>query len=162
MDAVIVGVRLIHVVFGAVWVGAVFITTFYLGPAVQEAGPEGGKVMAAMQRRGVMTVMPLMALGNLLSGLWLYWRFSGGFQAAYFQSPMGRAYALGGAAAIVAWALGVTVMRPAMLRSVALAQTQGPAAPEVQKLRARATTAGRAVAVLLLGAVVAMAVGRYL
>src|ERR687891_465683 len=45
--------RLVHVVFGALWVGMVVFTTFFLAPAVQDTGPDGGKVMAALQRRGI-------------------------------------------------------------------------------------------------------------
>lgn len=161
MDAAIVVMRLFHVVLGAAWLGMVVFTAFFLSPAVAETGPDGGKVMAALQRRGVMTVMPILALATLLSGVWLYWRFSAGFAAGYVNSPMGRAYAIGGAAAIVAYGLGIAVMRPAMLRAMTLVQTLGPAAPEVVRLRTRSTRVGRLVAVLLLGAAAAMAVGRY-
>jgi hypothetical protein len=162
MDVLMVTLRLTHVVLGAVWVGMIVLTTFFLAPAIEDSGPEGGKVMAALQRRGIMTVLPIIALGTLLSGIWLYWRFSGGFQNAYLQTPMGLAYALGGGAAILAYVLGITIMRPAMLRASSLGQTLGPTAPEVQRLRARGTTISRVVAVLLLFSVAAMAVGRYL
>ncbi len=46
--------RLVHVVFGAVWVGMMAFTVIFLTPAVRDVGPEGGKVMTALQRRGVM------------------------------------------------------------------------------------------------------------
>src|ERR687891_2534230 len=95
--------RLVHVVFGALWVGMVVFTTFFLAPAVQDTGPDGGKVMAALQRRGIMTAMPIFALGTLLSGIWLYWRLSGGFQAGYLTSPSGLPFGLGGAAGLLAY-----------------------------------------------------------
>ena len=74
MDPLVIVLRLIHVVAGALWVGMVTFVTYYLQPALQEAGPEGGKVMAALQRRGIMTVMPILAVATLVSGLWLYLR----------------------------------------------------------------------------------------
>jgi uncharacterized membrane protein len=162
--------RLVHVVLGAVWVGMAVFTAFFLTPAFQDAAPDGAKVMAALQRRGMMTVMPILALGTLLSGIWLYWRVSGGFQAGYVTSPGGLTFGLGGAAALLAYGIGMTVMRPSMLRAVALSQTLGPTTTsrereermaEIQRLRARGAAAGRWVAGLLVAAVAAMAVGRY-
>lgn len=162
--------RLIHVVLGALWVGMMVFTAFFLGPAIQDAGPDGGKVMAALQRRGLMTVTPILALGTLLSGIWLYWRVSGGFQSGYVTSPGGLAFGLGGAAALLAYGIGMIVMRPSMLRVAALAQTLDSATPrereermaEMQRLRARGAAVSRWVAGLLVAAVAAMAVGRYL
>ena len=61
MDPLVIVLRLIHVVAGALWVGMVTFATYFLQPALQESGPEGGKVMAAVQRRGLMTVMPILA-----------------------------------------------------------------------------------------------------
>ena len=81
------------------------------------------------------------------------------------------AFGLGGLAAIAAFLTGMIVMRPAMMRAVALAQSLGASATpeerqrvgaESQRLRARAAVAGKAVNHLLFFAVAAMAVARYL
>jgi hypothetical protein len=171
MDPLLITLRLVHIVLGVVWVGMVVFTSVFLMPAVQDAGPEGGKVMAALQRRGVMTVMPLLALGTLLSGAWLYWRASVGLQTAWITSRPGLAFGLGGIAAIVAYVLGVVVMRPAMLRVTALSQglvslgtdpERAERMGEIKRLRARGTLASRTVAALLIVAAAAMAVARYL
>jgi len=170
MNLLLVALRLVHVVLGVLWVGTVVFTAAYLTPAIQDTGPDGAKVMAALQRRGIMTVLPILAFGTLLSGIWLYWRGSAGFQGGYLTSPVGLAFGLGGVASLLAYALGITVMRPAMLRAVALAQAAGAAtaeererrAGEIQRLRARGAAAGRWVAMLLVASVAAMAVARYL
>jgi uncharacterized membrane protein len=171
VDPLVIVLRLIHVVAGALWVGMVTFVTYYLQPAVQEAGPEGGKVMAAIQRRGIMTVMPILAAATLVSGLWLYLRAAAGQHGAFARSGPGMAFGLGGLAAIAAFLIGVFVMRPAMLQAMALAQSLGPSATpeerqrvgaESQRLRARAGAVGKAVNHLLLFAVAAMAVARYL
>jgi uncharacterized membrane protein len=171
VDPLVIVLRLIHVVSGAIWVGMVTFVTYYLQPAVQEAGPEGGKVMGAIERRGVMTVMPILAVATLISGLWLYLRAAGGQHAAFARSGPGMAFGLGGLAAIAAWLTGMIVLRPAMMKAMALAQSLGPSATpeerqrigaESQRLRARATTASKAVTHLLLLAIAAMAVARYL
>jgi hypothetical protein len=171
VDLLVVFLRFVHVVAGAIWVGMVVLTTFFLMPAIQDVGPDGGKVMAAVQRRGLMTVMPILALGALISGIWLYVRAAAGMHAEYARSPVGMAFGLGGLAAIAAWVLGVAVLRPSMLKAMALGQSLGPSASaeerqsvmaEAQRLRARAAAASRATAYLLLFAVSAMAVARYL
>lgn len=158
MDPLVIILRLIHIVAGALWVGMATFATYYLQPAVQEVGPEGGKVMAAVQRRGLMTVMPILAVATLISGLWLYLRAAGDQHAAYASSGPGLAFGLGGVAAIAGWVLGMFVMRPAMMKAMAL----GPGDAEAQRLRARAQTAGKAMTHLLFFAVAAMAVARYL
>ncbi|MGH7519023.1 MAG: hypothetical protein ACREOC_16420 [Gemmatimonadales bacterium] len=163
--------RLVHIVLGVLWVGMMVFTVVFLTPAVQDAGPDGGKVMTALQRRGVMTVMPILALGTLLSGIWLYWRASAGFHPSYVASRVGLAFGLGGLASLIAYGLGMTVMRPAMLRATTLAQALGSAKTEpereaqtveIQRLRARGAAVARLVALLLILAVAAMAVARYL
>lgn len=171
MDPLIIVLRLLHVVGGALWVGMVTFATYFLQPALQETGPEGGKVMAALQRRGIMTVMPILAAVTLISGLWLYLRAAAGGHAEFARSGTGMAFGLGGLAAIVAWLVGMFVMRPAMMKGVALMQSLGPSASaeerqragaEAQRLRGRAAVAGKATMHLLLFAVAAMAVARYI
>jgi hypothetical protein len=166
----LVVLRLVHVVFGAIWVGMAVFAALFLAPAVQDAGPEGGKVMAALQRRGIMTVIPVLGLGTLISGFWLYWRMSAGLHPGVITSRTGLAFGLGGLAALLAFALGMGVARPAMMRAGALMQSAQSGAneerqrlmAEVMRLRARSAVASRASAWLLIAAVAAMAVGRYL
>jgi uncharacterized membrane protein len=148
--------RFAHVFFGALWVGMMVMTTFFVGPAVEEAGPEGGKVMAGLMRRRVLMLMPLFALITLISGFWLFSKLGRGFMA----TSMGKAFAFGGALALLAFVIGMAAARPAMMRAQRLAQSGGSPA-EVQQLRARANVLGRVVAVLLLIALAAMAVARY-
>ena len=170
MDPLVIILRLVHVVSGAIWVGMVVFTTFFLMPAIQEAGPDGGKVMAAVQRRGLMTFMPILAIATIVSGLWLYVRDAAGMHAEFARSPVGMAFGLGGLAAIVAFALGIVVLRPSMMKAAALAQSLAQASPdqrqstmaEVERLRTRATKTSKAVAHLMLFTVAAMAVARYL
>jgi hypothetical protein len=171
VDLLVIVLRLTHVVAGSLWVGMATFVTYFFQPALQEAGPEGGKVMMAVQRRGIMTIMPSLAVATLISGLWLYVRAAGGDHGAFARSGPGMAFGLGGLAAIAAFVLGMVVMRPAMMKSVALAQSLGPSATpderqrvgaEAQRLRARGSVSGKAVTHLLFFAVAAMAVARYL
>ena len=171
MSTLILVLRLVHVVAGALWAGIAIFTTVFLKPDVQETGREGGAVMAAVQRRGLMTVLPALALATIVSGLWLYWLVSGGLRPAFLTSPVGLGLGVGGLASMLAYALGIGVTRPAMIRVAELMEGLGsaPTAPdretrlaEIQRLRARAAAAARVIAALLVLSLAGMAVARYL
>ncbi len=171
MSPLIVTLRLLHIVLGVFWAGTLIFVAMYLVPSVREAGPDGMKVMAAIQRRRFLDVMPAVATVTILSGLWLYWRISGGFNLAWMMTPMGLALGIGGLLSITAFIIGVGVMRPATLRAGALARemSSAPEGPDrdaqqrqVQQLRMRSVKAGRVVALLLLATTALMAVARYL
>lgn len=162
--------RILHIVLGAVWVGMFVFMTFFLGPALQESGPAGGPVMGAIQKRGIMVVLPVIALLTLISGFWMFLRVSGG-DGDFMRSRAGMALGTGGVLALVAFIIGFTVTRPAMIRTAALMQSLGPSTPEAERatvmaqvgrLRARSASVGRVIAVLLLAALMLMAVARYL
>ena len=162
--------RFAHVLFGALWVGMMAFQTFFLMPALAELGPDAGKFMGALMRRRIPIILPIIALITLVSGFWLFQRLSGGAAAGLMRTPMGLAFGSGGLAALLAFLLGIVVVRPAMMRSTELAQSLASAPPaervtrsaEIQRLRARGTMAGWVVMVLLLYALGAMAVARYL
>jgi uncharacterized membrane protein len=169
MDPVLLLARLLHVLLGVFWVGAVLFTTLFLVPAMQDAGPDAGKVMAGLLRRRFMDVLPVVAIITILSGFWLYWHVSSGFSPEYMGSRSGMAFGTGGAITLIAFIIGFMIMRPAMTRAATLAPSAAQAAPEaraaqmaeVQALRQRGAQAGRWVAGLLTLAAVTMAIGRY-
>ena len=143
--------------------------TAFIVPSVRDAGPDGAKVSAGLMRRRVTDVMPVAAVLTILSGLYLYWRVSGGFGAAYMGSPMGMTYGVGAVASVVALVLGLGIIRPSMLKAAAISRRVAEApesdraglSEEAQRVRARAATAGQIVAWLLVIAVLTMAIGRY-
>lgn len=160
MDPLVIVLRFVHVVFGALWVGMVAFVTFFLMPALQASGPEGGKVMAAVNRRGFMTALPILAIGALISGFWLYYILGAGDPAAFGRSPRGMTLALGGLAALIAWVIGMTVVRPSMLKAMQLDEQKD--LEEIRRLRVRGFKASKALTHLLLFALATMAVARYL
>ena len=103
--------RFAHVFFGALWVGMMAFQTFFLMPALAEVGPDAGKVMAALMRRRIPVILPIVALITLVSGFWLFQRLSGGAAAGLMRTPMGLAFGSGGLAALLAFLLGIVVMR---------------------------------------------------
>ena len=162
--------RFAHVFFGALWVGMMAFQTFFLMPALADVGPDAGKLMAALMRRRLPVILPIVALITLVSGFWLFQRLSGGAAAGLMRTPMGLAFGSGGLAALLAFLVGIVVLRPAMMRSTELAQSLASAAPderaartaEIQRLRARAAMTTWVVMILLFYTLSAMAVARYL
>jgi len=161
--------RFLHVVSGALWVGMFGFMTFFLMPAFAEVGPDGAKLQAALVKRRIPVIMPVIALVTLLSGFWMYQRLSGGAIGALLKTPVGLTFGLGGLAALLAFVVGIGLARPFMMRSMKLAEQMTTASPadrssimaEMQKLRVRGATVNRVVMALLLFALAAMAVARY-
>jgi uncharacterized membrane protein len=160
-------VRFLHVLAGAMWVGMAVFSAFFLMPAIQETGPDGGKVMAALERRGVVALIPIIVSISILSGLWLYWRYTGGFTPEISRSHAGMAFGAGGAIAIVAAIIGIAVVSRSLAKATALAKQvmtmpeagRASAMTAVQQLRKRAMTAARIVAVLVIVVIGLMSVG---
>jgi uncharacterized membrane protein len=148
--------RLVHVVVGVFWAGTVIFNAWLLAPALRDAGPEGGKVMGALAKRGLMVILPIAGILTILSGLWLYRHASVGFDHAYMRSRSGMTYGIGMVATLIAFMIGILVVRPTMAKL----PTVDPA--EAPKLRARAATSSAIVALLVGVTVICMAVGRYL
>ena len=103
-------IRVLHVLLAAIWLGIAFFVSFFLGPALGESGVAGGQVMAALGRRGTQKFIPSVAGLTVLSGLWLYWRFTGGFEPAVSRTPAGMAFGIGGVAGLIAAIVGGAVV----------------------------------------------------
>jgi uncharacterized membrane protein len=169
MDVLFMVWRVIHILLGVLWVGAIFMIVVFVGPAIADAGPDGAKVMGALVKRRVLNIVPTFAAITIVSGLWLYSRDSSGFQGEWLGSRMGMTLGTGAVLSLVGFVIGLTVMRPSTLRAVALGQSlaqlpeaeRGAVMAQIQQLRGRAAMAGRVVAVLLILAVLTMAVARY-
>ena len=165
--------RLIHVVLGVFWVGAVIFVTLFLLPSLRATG--GPTAGAVMQQLAQVRRLPLWLMGattlTLLSGIGLYWHDSAGFTSStWLASGPGRTFGLGGALAIAAAVLGMAVNSPTAKRLGAVAgriQASGrPPSPEdaaeVQRLQGRLATASLFVMGLVVLATTAMALARYM
>ncbi len=171
MMAETIVLRLIHVLGGIFWVGTMAYNTFFLVPAFAAAGPQAtGSITKVLRDRHLFTVLPTVAILVMLSGIRLMQLTSSNFAAAWFHSPSGMTYAIGGAAAIVGFLVGMFIGRPAMMRMSALLGERASAPADrhatldatITALRARTSVANAVVSVLLLGSAGAMAVARYL
>jgi uncharacterized membrane protein len=168
---VVLLLRLFHIGSGVFWVGGILLFARFLFPTARALGPAAGPVMDHMNR---VLKLPNALLGaaivNILSGVMLYWRDSGGFQGAWMRTGTGMTFGTGGLLAILALVIGVTVNRPTAERMGALGASiqakGGPPSPEqsaeMQRLMNRLGTALRMISVLLVLATAAMALARYI
>jgi len=162
--------RLLHIILGVFWVGAVTFIAFLLVPSLRAAGPAGGAVMEQLIARR----MPLWLMGaailTVLSGFGLYWHDSAGFSSStWLASGPARTFGFGAVMAVIAVVVGMAVNSPAASRLGALgARIKAAGRPpspdelaEIQRLQQRLARASVLQALLLLLAAAAMAVARY-
>lgn len=171
MKAELLTLRVIHILGGIFWVGSMLYTTFFLVPAIRSSPAVAGPVMAGLQKRRLFTILPVVALLTIFSGIRLLWIASAGFDDSYLSTSTGRAFSVGAGAAIVAFLLSVLVSRPGFVKvgklgaSLAAAtdeSTRQPLMAEMERINKRVATANAIVAVLLLLTAVTMATARYL
>lgn len=162
--------RLVHVLGGIFWVGGGLYSTLFMMPALGKAGPAMAPIMAELMRRKLFTVLPVVALLTMLSGLRLLWIVSGGFGAGYFGTASGLTYSIAGGASIVGFLAAMFYARPAGVRLGALMPTLAALTGEA-KTKAEAEAAAlrnqnalwTAIAMgLLTVSAIGMSVARYL
>ena len=147
-------VRAAHVLLAALWVGAVGFVTFLLLPAVTDSGPAGGTVMGALARRKMHVFMASIGGLTVLTGFYLYYRFTGGFDPALSGSRGAIVFGFGGICGTIALIIGGAVVG----RNAKKIEEPGA---DVAALRARIRTSSRLVLILQLIAAGLMAIGHY-
>ena len=76
--------RLVHVVSGAFWFGAVFTNFLFVQPAVLGLGPDGQRVMVHVLRdRRFLDVVLGSAVLTAIAGAILFWRDSNGLDVGF-------------------------------------------------------------------------------
>lgn len=164
-------VRAIHVLFGAVWVGIAVFAAWIITPLAESLGPDAVKVNAIMRKRGFIAGMPILAGTTILTGVALYYRFTGHFSPEGLRSHAAMVYGTGGVLGIISLLIGALVISRSMIKAetVSKAAAGAKSADERNRmladaaaLRARAGAAGNLIAVLLIITVLLMATGLYL
>ena len=157
-------IRVLHVLGACVWLGAAFFAAWFLMPAMRDIGPDAGKVMVAVQKRGWTIVLPVIATTTVLSGFWLYRPYMG----AEGNASMYLGY--GGVVGVIALILGAGVVSPSLAKatrlSAEIATMADPAAKAkavmtANQLRARAMTFARGVSLLVILAAILMTIAMY-
>ena len=162
MYVLLLVMRTIHILSGVFWVGTMLFLVRLLFPAIRDGGPRAGSIMVNLAHAKAMTAIPIAGSLAILSGLYLYWHDSGGFNMSFMRTGMGMTYATGGLTAIIAMMIGGGVVRRRMVSWIALLQE-----PSVDEAALRTAQEGVAavagiVVILLTITGVAMAIGRYM
>jgi len=166
---VIALLRVIHIAFGAFWLGGAVTLGFFVLPMVKVSSPIDGQFVTQLIARTrlptLLTVMTIAGAIATLAGVTLYtviWAGTG------FSGPA-RWYAIGGHIAIVVVILAGAVVVPAAHKLGGISRTlAGQEYPptarqnaERKRLMNRITWATQLSAVLLIITVALMAIGRY-
>jgi hypothetical protein len=169
VTTVFLSVRVLHILLGAIWLGMAFFAVVFLMPAVRDAGPDGGKVMMGIGKRRLPAFIASISGLTVLTGLWLYWRFTDGFSPAASASMGARIFGAGGVLGIIATALAGAVVGKNMKRAIALVTELQTAEPsrhgalvtQISTHRDKAAAGARIVLVLLIATTILMATGHY-
>lgn len=162
--------RTVHIVAGALWVGAAVFHFFFVTPTVQALGPVGPKfTQELMGKRRFPMFMNMASALTILAGGLLYWATSGGFSGAWLRSGPGIGFTLGSLVALVVYGIGFFLIRPRAARMGVLGQeialAGGPPTPgqgaELHRLDQEMVRIEKIDVVLLLAALILMATARY-
>lgn len=164
-------IRLLHVLLAAVWLGGLALLVLFVLPADKEAGPAAAPLVGAIARRGLNAFMGAVGGITVLTGIYLYWRYTGGFAPELSATRSAMVFGAGGIAGIVAVILGGVLVA----RNIARMDERGgramtlPEGPERTALLAesaaagdRALSGGRLVLALQAIALGCMAIGHYI
>ena len=166
---VILVLRIAHVGGGVIWVGSAILYLFLLIPAARSAERAGEKFMQTLGPR-LGKMIGIVTTVTVLSGALLYARYLAGGISVMWTTHAGQAFTVGALAAVGSYAIGATVFGKTQEKISALRaamQSAGdPPKPEqvaeVKRLQSFLMKAYRIDFILLVIAMVAMAVARYL
>ncbi len=162
-----IALRIIHIVFSVFWAGTVIFATLILIPQLRALGPAIERpTMKALLRitSPTMMVSSLIVLGT---GIAIALRMHGGSLDTFLTTGWGLAMFTGFIAVVIAVIIGFGVMAPAGFRMEKLGRSiegRDPTPDEAQqldRLNARVRIGDRINFVLILIALVAMPVSRF-
>ncbi|MBI4673054.1 MAG: hypothetical protein HY741_15475 [Chloroflexi bacterium] len=167
MDILFLLLRVIHIFASVFWVGSAWLLTFFLGPAAQALGPDGGKFMGLLTTRYRLPIYISIAAGlTVLAGLIMYFIWYG---IAALGTPDGLTFAIGGVIGLVAAGIGGGLVGPTSLKIARLGEEMAragkPPAPgqiaEMNALQKRLSTASLWSAIFVSLSLLLMAIARY-
>ena len=163
-------IRSAHVLVAGLWIGSTVFGGALLMPAIDAAGAPGGLVMMRLVKKGYATYMSAISLTTLATGVYLLWRFTGGFDPSVAATHAGMAFGAGGAAGILAGIIGAIVVGRSARELSGLARlaalpvedpARGLVVQRSAQLRQRMKAGTQVVIGLQSVAIVFMAVGHY-
>ena len=171
-NSYLIAFRILHIVAGVAWGGAVFLFVVFVQPSAAAIGPAAGPFMQELLgRRKLVNKILWLAAITIVGGLFLYWHNwqEAGSLGDWVGTPFGRGLTIGSISAIVAFLIGLLGTKPGVDRLMALsrqAADAGGAAPpelgqEIQRMQARLRALARTNLAFVTVAVLTMATARY-
>ena len=163
--------RAAHVLLAAIWFGAVTANVFFVIPAIQEAKGAGGQVMGILTRRGYITFLQAVSGIVTLTGFYLYYHLTQGFDPIVSGSMPARVFGAGGVAGFIAsfvgpMFVGRNMKKIGQLMTKASPMADGPEKgallAQVEGLRAQAGLWSKITLALMTIALLTMSVGHYI
>ena len=163
--------RVVHVLAAVLWVGAAWLFTFFLEPALASMGPAAGPFIDELvEKRKVPIAITIAATFTVLGGLFLYWHDWQlyGSLGDFVGSAFGLSLTVGAVAAIAAYLAGFFGIKPRAERMSALSKeiraAGGPPSEaqqsEMRTVQEQMRMISRVDFVLLIIAVLGMATAR--
>jgi len=168
-NSLIVVLRFLHIIAGALWVGAGVTQSLLFIPAIASSGSAGQMVMKKLGPR-FHAFMAIMSNITILAGIVLYSRFivATGMEWIWSTGP-GITFTLGALAGITSFVIGATFFAPTQKKVAALeleiqkaGQPDASQMARMNNLQTSIIKVGKIDFVLMLFALGAMAVARYL
>ena len=157
-------IRVIHVLGACIWLGAAFFAAWFLLPALRDAGPDAAKVMAGVQKRGWVAILPIIATTTVLSGFYLYRPYMGA------EGNAAKYLGFGGIVGVIALVIGAGLLSRFMNQAIKLsasaatmsdATARAAAINQANVLRAKALMWAKVVSVLVIVAAILMTMAMY-
>jgi len=170
LAALLVLLRLLHILAGIFWVGGTLLVHAHILPTAKRLGPEAGKFMQSLAAESGMSAA-LTGAGWIatVAGAILFVFVSGRFDRAWMSSPTGVTLGIGAVLGIAGLVFGAAVQAPNAARLATLSREIAsgggrPTAGQVERmnlLRDKLEWGGRISSALLVAAAAAMAIARY-
>lgn len=167
---IITYVRLLHIVFGTIWVGSNLFMALFLYPAVKRSGSIGNQFIPFLPKTNNMPMtMTISGFIAIVTGIWIIYYYSS-FSWAYFSNAFGMCILIGGILGIIAFLNGVFFIRPKGLEidkiGSNIAKSGNPPTQEdinkITGLSASIVKATNFEAVILLLCLIFMSLARYI
>ena len=170
MMVLFLSMRALHVVCAALWLGSTAMLAFFVMPAIDRLGADAGAVETNLQRAGIRAFMASIGGLTVLSGFYLYWHFTAGFDPTISGSAEGICFGIGGLLGLASAIIGGGVVgraaqtlavNGATLAATTDAATRTALLADIERLRAKVKIFGHAMVTMLLIAMVLMSVAHY-
>ncbi len=165
MDTEIAILRVLHIVPGATWVGAAIFLAFVLQPAMAKTGPPHAPALMANMLKPMMIVLHSSAIMTIVFGVIMAFRVRDSLFDVLWSTNWGTMIWLGFLLAVVGYGLGIFAGLTNKKMADIGVSLQGPPSPEqaadMVKYRDRAIILAKIASLLVLIAVAAMALARY-